>query len=95
MSKRVEVKRRELVRKREVKCLLCVGHSDHDVGYVSCPRLRSVICFACCVEISYGAEDTRKQVMKQFNLEEKKIDVVCEKCQPKWVKRGKCDVLCD
>jgi glycosyltransferase involved in cell wall biosynthesis len=25
---------------RRVKCLLCVGHSDSDIGYVKCPRAR-------------------------------------------------------
>ena len=78
--------------KKKVKCLLCVGHSDDDVGYVSCPLL-GVICFACCMEISNGAEDTRKKIMDQFKLEEKTIDEACGKCKLKWVKRGKLDVL--
>ena len=82
-----------LVKKRKVKCLLCVDHSDDDVGYVSCPLLKGVICFACCMEISNGAEDTRKKIMKQFGLEEERIDAVCGKCKLKWAKRGKRDVL--
>jgi len=91
MPKKVEAKR-EGLKKKKVKCLLCVGHSDDDVGYVSCPLLKGVICFACCMEISDGAEDTRKKIMKQFSLEEKTIDEVCGKCEPKWAKRGKRDV---
>jgi len=65
----------------EVKCLLCVGHSDNDVGYVEYPLLKGVICSACCIEISYGAEDTPEIVMKRLSLTvEDEIDKACDNC---------------
>jgi len=73
----------------EVKCLLCVGHSDDDVGYVQCPLVNDVICYACCVEISSGAEDTRKEAMKRLgSITEDEIDEACDNCKPQRVKKG-------
>jgi len=72
-----------------VKCLLCVGHSDNDIGYVPCPLLNNVICYACCLEISSGAEDTRKEVMKRLgSITESEIDKACDNCKPSWIKKG-------
>ena len=76
-------------RRMKIKCLLCVGHSDDEVGYVQCPLLKDVICYACCTEICYGAEDTRREVMKRLNLKtERRIDKACGCCELQWVKKG-------
>ena len=72
----------------KVQCLLCVGHSDSDIGYVKCPLLKDVICYACCIEISHGAEDTREEVMKRLSLTtEDEIDKACDNCKPQWIKK--------
>ncbi len=73
----------------ELECLLCVDHSDNDIGYVQCPLLNDVICYACCIEISHGAEDTREKVMKHLRLTtEDEIDKTCENCKPPRIKKG-------
>ncbi|MCK4478090.1 hypothetical protein KAU88_06150 [Candidatus Bathyarchaeota archaeon] len=73
----------------KVKCLLCADHSDDDIGYVQCPLLKDVICHACCIEISHGAEDTREEVMKRLGLTtEDEIHEACSNCKLQWVKQG-------
>lgn len=46
----------------EVKYLLCVGHSDNDIGYVQCPLLKGVICYACCIEISHAPKTPARKL---------------------------------